>query len=223
MANIDAEGSIAVACSLSTEASLLGILNGSVSQSFLATGNMVSAPRLSSVVALSGYKVRFTFDQAMKNDSRLIDPTNYFVTPSSSSGVAVYVSSVEPEGVLNPTYVDLTVNEMTGGVGYQGRVNAGLNAPVSRLDIAINFSGNTASFFGEGENPTIVSVEAIGSNRVDITFSEPMLDNDSIRDPTNYIFDNGLTTIAILNVVSNRVELVTSDQVPGIIYNLMIG
>lgn len=222
MANVDAEGFIAISCALAADTSLLGSLGGSIPSVFLVTGNVTSAPRLVAAAALTAFKVRITFDQAMKNDSRLIDPANYFITPASD-GVTVYVTNVTPENVTYPSHVDVDINEMTLAQGYQARVNAGLASPVNRFDTPVNPLGNTTSFIGEGERPTIVSIKATSVNKVEITFSEPMLDNDAIRDISNYIFDNGLTTISVLNVDSNKVELVTSDQLPGIVYNLEVG
>jgi hypothetical protein len=88
------------------------------------------------------------------------------------------------------------------------------------VQIGIN---NFATFEGIGERPTIKRIESTSINGANIIFSEPMLDNDYIRNSEKYVFDGGLTVLSVSDVDVDTVKLVTSDQTPGTIYNLTIG
>lgn len=75
---------------------------------------------------------------------------------------------------------------------------------------------------GVGEAPTLVRWERISRNRVDVHFSEPMLDGAEIRNPSRYTFDNGLSTVSILAIEGSIVKLATTDVLPGVLYTLTI-
>ncbi|MGW8177440.1 MAG: hypothetical protein ACWGQW_01370 [bacterium] len=222
MATYDLEGTLQIAVSLAASASLRISAAGVVPSVFLAEGNIIAAPRVASAVTRSHIKIRVTFDQPMTNDSRLTSPSNYKLTPATD-GVPLFVQSVTPEAVTNPTYVDLVTNEMTDGQGYTVQVTSGAPGPVSRLGIAMNALGAVGSFVGSGELPTVLRVEAVGLNRADVVFSEPMLDNAAIRNPAKYVFSGGLLVLGVLDVDVDTVKLITSDQTPGAFYNLTIG
>lgn len=223
MTDINADGTIGIVVGAGASGNLLGVFSGPVPAVVNLNGNITGNPRVESAEARSAFRVRVTFDQPMINDSRLTSPSNYAVTPISA-GVAVFVTAVSPQpGVTYPEWVDLDVNEMTGGEGYQARVESGPTSPVSQIGLPMTIGGAVASFTGVGENPTVVSVAGIAENLVEITFSEGMLDNAAIRNPSNYVFDGGLSVIAVLEVSGDTVRLVTSDQVPGQLYNLTIG
>lgn len=75
---------------------------------------------------------------------------------------------------------------------------------------------------GVGEAPTLVRWQRVSRNRVDVYFSEPMLDGAEIRNPARYTFDNGLTTVSVLAVEGSIVKLATTDVLPGVLYTLTI-
>jgi hypothetical protein len=119
--------------------------------------------------------------------------------------------------------VDIDLTEMTQGGSYRVTVNTGSGSPTDRYGFTVNLVGCFADFAGVGTAPTVVSVAAVGRNRVDVKFSEPMLDDGGdIRDPGRYTFDGGLSVISVLDVVGDTVKLVTSDQTAGQLYNLTI-
>lgn len=223
MADINASGSIEIASGGAADGSLLGALSGFVPFIVLAEGNITGNPRVSDATPRSHLKIRVTFNQPMTNDSRLVSPANYVIA-AVADGVSVFVTSVVPDPASTfPSFVDLNVNEMTDGEGYQIQVNPGASSPVSQAGLPIIVGGSIVSFTGQGVNPTVVSVAGVDQNLVEIKFSENMLDNVPIRDPANYAFDGGLTVTAVLDVVGDTVRLVTSDQTPGLLYNLVIG
>src|SRR5690606_1945078 len=93
-----------------------------------------------------------------------------------------YVQSVEvPEGITYPTYIDLLVSEMTIGASYEVVVSTA--GPTDRALNTVDPAGNTAAFSGVGANPLVSRVEAVGRNRADVIFNEPMRSNADIRDP----------------------------------------
>ena len=77
-------------------------------------------------------------------------------------------------------------------------------------------------FAGVGEAPTFVRWQRVSRNRVDVYFSEPMLDGEEIRNPARYTFDNGASTVAVLAVEGKVVSLATTDITAGIFYTLTI-
>jgi len=222
MATHNAEGSINAVHSLAAGANLIAAASGDMSGVTTMDGSIVAAPRVSLAEAIDSVRVRVTFDQPMARDSSLLDPANYAIA-SIGDGVPVFVSSLLSGPGAAPTFVELDVNEMTGGESYSATVQSGAGAPQSQFAIGLNPLGAQFGFTGEGVNPTVTSVAGVGLNRVDIAFSEVMLDNAAIRDPANYVFDGGLLVLGVLDVVGDVVQLVTSDQVPGQLYNLTIG
>lgn len=75
---------------------------------------------------------------------------------------------------------------------------------------------------GVGEAPTLVRWQRVSRNRVDVYFSEPMLDGVEIRNPARYAFDNGLSTVSVLAVEGAIVKLATTDVLAGVLYTLTI-
>lgn len=184
------------------------------SKTFLGVGSL---PELIDVQVISSRRIRLFFNEPMTKNAALTNVFNYAVVPTGS-GSPVNVGDVEPENQTYPKFVDLITTEMTDGAGYDA-------IAVNVADIAGNVIGpsNTFNFTGEGEPPVVLRLEAISKNRVDVVFDEPILDNAFARDPGNFIWTGGLTTISVLDVVGARIKLVTSDQTPGALYDLVIG
>ena len=222
MANVDGVGVIGIGSVLSSDGTKDHAGVGVVPSMVILSGNIIAAPRVLLASVVTAFKVRVTFDQEMIEDSRLVDIANYAIVPVSA-GALIAVENVTPETAVFPSFVDLDITEMTDGESYQVAVNAGAGSPASRFSIPLNVASAFAVFVGLGENPTVVSVEAISENRADVKFSESMFDNVDIRDPSNYVFDQGLSVTSVLDVDGDTVKLITTDQVPGILYNLVIG
>lgn len=215
-------GTISIVSSLHATGTEKHKPTGRVADVFLLGGTVRRSPRVAGAVALDSTHVRVTFDQPMSLDSRLLNQLNYSFT--TTGGYPIFVRGVAAEPVVDfPSYVDLTVTEMTNGATYNAVVASGSGAPRDRYGFSVNPTGTTASFLGIGIAPTLVSVAAVGPNRADVKFSEPILDEASARDPATYAFDNGLVVLSILGIVGDTVQLVTSDQVPGELYTLTIG
>ncbi len=222
MAIHNGEGSIDIVNSMSADGNLLLAGVGVVPSVLTIDGSMIAAPRVSLAATIDSVKIRVAFDQAMVRNSQLLDPANYLIT-SLGGGVSVFVGTVLAGAGTFPTNVELGLNEMTGGESYQVIVASGAGAPESQFGIKLNPLGASFSFAGEGLDPTVLFVAGVSENRVDIAFSENMLDNAAIRDSGNYVFDQGLVVTSVLDVVGNVVQLVTTDQTPGTLYNLVIG
>lgn len=196
---------------------------GTIRAKISLRGALLRQPQVASAVALSGKRVRLTFDAKMLPDSRLKNINNYKIVPVFAGGADVFIKAVILPIMSFPTFVDLDVSEMTDKSLYSAQINTGFNAPVDQFGLGINVSKNSATFLGAGNPPTVLYVAATGPNRVDVKFSKPMLDEEQIRNPDNYQWDAGLVTIAVLGVISDTVQIVTSNQSPGQLYNLTIG
>jgi hypothetical protein len=186
-----------------------------------ATGTLRKAPRVVAATAIAPGVVRVTFDTPMSRDSRLTNIANYSIaTPAGAA--PLFVSAVTPQDVANPTWVELATNEHTNLTTYTVEVESGAGGPRDAYGYVVSAAGDSATFAGAGVAPEIASVAAVGLNRVDVQFTEPMHDNAAIRDPSRYTFDGGLTVLSVLDVVGDTVKLVTSDQTPGQLYTLTI-
>lgn len=74
------------------------------------------SPTVSSAQATTSTTVRVTFSEGMKNNAALSNPASYTLTPAIGS-TARAITVVTPQGVTDPTYVDLTLDgAMTTGI-----------------------------------------------------------------------------------------------------------
>jgi hypothetical protein len=183
-------------------------------------GKLTNYVKVLSAVALSSVKVRITFDRPMLDDSALRNPSNYTLHPTAGSAVPIYYTTVEPESVAEPTYVDISTSEMTDGLPYEAIVFA--SGPTDPEGTTVDPANNTVAFTGIGIDPEVLRVEAVGVNRADVIFTEAMDDNAAIRDISHYAFDGGLSALSVLDVDGDTVKLVTSNQTPGVLYTLTI-
>ncbi len=183
-------------------------------------GNLVSLVRIANAEAINAYKLRIHFDKPMKKNNSLSDVSNYTITPHSPGALTPYVYEVDLPDVLYPTYVDLITSKMTGELYY--KIEVSTLGPVSYDDLHIDEYNNIRYFTSILERPTISQIIVISDIRIDIVFSENMKYNDSIKDISNYTFDNGLSAISILEVDGDTVKMVTTEQLPNVIYTLTI-
>lgn len=194
----------------------LDLLDAANTQTFTGQG---SEPSLISATVIAANTIRLTFDEGMRRDSILASPSSYMFTAITAGATPLYFEEVTvPASPANPTYVDIVVSEMTDGASYEVAV-------LGPTDPALNpMSGsNSAGFTGVGQTPTIDSVIAISANRVNVVFNEAMRPNADIIDPTRYTWTNGLETLSVLEVTADGVvKLVTTDQIPGVLYDLTV-
>lgn len=177
-------------------------------------------PDVTTAVVLAGNIIRINFSEGMRRDSKLGNTANYLFTPVTAGAAQLFFSEVLVPNLAAPSFVEIEVTEMTDGATYDVTVNSGAGGPT---DLGFNpiSASDTASFTGEGEAPTIAQVIAVSKNRADVVFSEPMLNNVDINDPSKYTWDNGLVTEDVLEVTAQGVvKLATNDQVPGVLYTL---
>jgi hypothetical protein len=71
------------------------------------------SPEISSIVAINSIRIRVNFVHPATNNQALTAPGNYKITP------VLGVYTVTPEGVTNPTYVFLDIDEQEDGMLYQ--------------------------------------------------------------------------------------------------------
>lgn len=154
----------------------------------------------------------------MRPDAALESPVNYGFEPAAG-GTPVYVVSAKPQNDTAPLFVDLVVTEMTHGIAYTVRATGIRDLATGELI----GSPNSASITGIGGAPGIKLLRAISKNRVDVLFDEEMLDEADLRDPTRFVWDNGLETLAVLSIKGNVVSLATTDQQPETLYTLVVG
>lgn len=195
-----------------------GYASSSITFGASAYGSVLTA--VSSASAVSSTKIRVYFDKGMLVNSALTSKYNYILTTTDSDSVVPYISSVEYENTEYPEYVDLITSEATNNTTYTVEVNP--DGPVDKNSEPIDPDNNSYDFSGIGVNPYIKSVVAVGKNRVDVIFSEQIIDNAPVRDETQYVFDGGLSVVSVLDVEGDTVKLVTSDQTEGTVYNLTI-
>jgi len=121
---------------------------------------------------------------------------------------------------INARTVSLEISETTAGAGYVVAADGVRDAAKNEIDPA----NADANFVGAGDSPRVAMVRAIGPNRVDVIFSEEMLDNDEIRDPSRYSFTGGLTVLSATPDPSDArvVALVTTPWIPNTEYTLTI-
>lgn len=171
---------------------------------------------LASVTRTSTSRLRVSFSAPMRKDGALRSPQSYAVR-ATDGGAPVFVGAVTPSTSEDaPTYVDVDITDQTNGKAYE------ISASGIHSAAGVLISGAAVSFTGEGFAPKVVRIEAVSTNRVDIVFDKPVRANAYALDPASYTWSNGLTTISVLGVAKDRVKLVTSEQLPGVVYALTL-
>jgi len=189
---------------------------------FAGWASSADLPKMTSVDVVSSIRIRLNFSQPMKKDTKLLNTSNYQVNPDEAGAIGVTIQSVSPEPISLPTYVELNISEMTDGKAYIAAIapHGVPNCPTNAAGLGIDPGHDEKPFTAVGDAPTILRVEPISANRVNVVFSENMKDNADIRDISKYSFDKGLSVLSVLNMEGDTVELVTSDQIPGEVYTL---
>lgn len=189
-----------------------------------ALGRFVRFPKLVSAVVISPIRIRLTFDTLMKKDAALILPANYDITTTTPGAIAPTINSIEPENVASPDFIELVTGEHTDAAAYEVTVVSGVgnSGPTDSEGTEVDTAADSDTYTGVGDFPDLKEVVSISENRADAVFDENMKDNPDIRNPAKYTWDNGLTTLSVLSIQDDTVQLVTSNQVPGLLYTLTV-
>ena len=159
--------------------------------------------------------IYLAFDTAMDQSFATSLSSYRIITPESIPQVYISRANISNDRQT----VTLGISEAKNGSIYAAQAAASVVDEFGN-ELASGYSGQI--FTGVGEAPTLVRWDRISANRVDVHFSEPMLDGVEIRTPTHYTFDNGVTTVAVLGVIGEVVQLSTTDITPGVFYTLTI-
>ncbi len=176
---------------------------------------MGMAPEVSSATATDNTTVRVVFSEAMTNDAALVNTANYTFT---GGGVPLTAASVAR---VDASTVAVTINEMTGGVGYTIHVETGLSGPTDLVSNHIDPAHNGAGFTGGGDPPHVVSATTVGSTTVQVLFNEPMTDDGALIALANYTFTGGgvaLTASSVLRVGEAAVDVTVNEMTDGAAY-----
>lgn len=179
----------------------------------------IAAARLENVTVINETKIRLNFASPMKKNSALSDIANYTLTANVGGIADLIFTEITIPADANPTYVEIEISEMTNGGDYNCEVSTTLQ------DADDNFISDLfkdVDFIGVGVAPTVSTVVADSSTTVDVTFSEPMLDNADIRNTAKYTFDNDLIVEEVIGIEGAIVSLRTSEQTPGLVYTLTV-
>lgn len=175
------------------------------------------APFISNARAISSTRIRIDFSAPINDSSVLRDQFSYTITTVTTGAIVPAIQEVFVPGTGPTRTIDLITAEMTDGASYEVNVNnnnvIGEGGAVTQTPFA---------FAGIGIAPSVVVVVATSPTTVEIRFSEPIKDFGNVREPTAYIFDNGLIAVDVLELTSNIVIVETSQQTAGILYSLQL-
>jgi hypothetical protein len=183
--------------------------------------NLRVSPRVVAITPITPGLMRVTFGEAMLLTSTLLEVANWSI--SSINGAGARVTKITPQpGTSTPLWLDFTTTEHTQGANYEAWCNGLLGFPVSATGVPTSAGASRAPYIGLGEAPIISAVRAVGRNRADVVFGEPMDVNVALGTAARYLFDNGLVVVSVAAVSSDTVSLVTSDQTPNTLYELTL-
>jgi len=173
--------------------------------------------------ALSATKVRIDFsvpaaDPTNGGNPALTNVASYVFTPISPGAVGVVPQSVDlPPGQTEPQYVEINITEHTDGAIYQVSLSSAIQGANSEVG-----GGPAFSYAGKGASPVVERVFATSATEVIVFFDEQILDNPAANDVANYVWDHGISTVAVKSVIGNLVTLETTEQTEGELYLLTV-
>jgi len=174
--------------------------------------------KLDHVDTVNNKKLRLWFNKPMLKNADLVNPASYSFTPSPGAA-PLYFAQIRTPNELFPYYVDIETSEMTNMAEYTAEVSTSLQ---DRWGNHISSEFNHVTFDGLGISPIVSSVKAVSATMMDVFFDENMRDNADLRNKDKYVFDNGLSVLAVVEVDGARVRLQTSEQVSGLLYTLAV-
>jgi len=194
------------------------IVADSISVSDSIVAQKIETLEISNARVLNSTKVRIDFSAPALINSALQDPNSYTFNVISAGAIDVIPQSVDlPPGQSNPLFVEVNVSEHTDGAIYSVEISSDIRGANGEVG-----GGSPKEYAGFGESPIVILVLATDKNHADVYFSETILNNAAVNNINNYVWDNGLQTISVENVMGNVVTLRTTDQTEGDIYNLTI-
>lgn len=199
------------------------VVADSVSVSDSASAVIIETLTIANARALSETKVRIDFSAAALDPSdngnpALLDPSSYVFTAVTPGAVGVVPQSVSsPVGQTNPLYVEIDITEHTNGAIYEVSIS-----PLIKGALGEAGGGAAYSYAGLGSSPIVELVLATSKTEAVVQFDEAILDNSAARDISNFIWDNGLSTVSVKSVIGNEITLQTTEQTPGELYNLTV-
>lgn len=180
--------------------------------------SLINTLSITNARALTDRKVRIDFTTPALVNSALSNPANYTFVTSTPGAVEIIPMSIDlPPGQVNPSFVEVNVTEHTDGAIYQVSISPLIVGPGGETG-----GGAAKSYAGKGTSPQVTLVLAMSPTEAVVYFDEPILDNPAANDVANYVWDNGLSTVAVIEVVGNTVTLQTTPQTPLELYNLTV-
>lgn len=172
-------------------------------------------PQVSSAAALSGSLIQVIFNESMKNDAELNDPTNYqFTGPTSITATGVTV--------ISPTEVRVDV---TGDMLHGGLYTVEVSDVSDLANNPIDPAHDTADFSGISDLPKLLSAVAETPDSVKLTFSKEVQEAFA-EDVTHYAVETPghvlLEVIAATKLTATTVELETAEQDSGQNYTVFV-
>lgn len=194
------------------------VIDDTISVTDSIVAQKIETLEISNVRVLTPTKVRIDFSAPTVINSALQDPNSYTFNAISAGAIDVIPQSVDlPPGQSNPLFVEVNVTEHTDGSIYSVEISSDIQGANGEVG-----GGPAKQYAGAGEPPTVILVLATDKNHVDVYFSESILNNASVNNINNYVWDNGLNTLEVVSVIENVVTLRTDDQIEGDIYNLTV-
>lgn len=168
---------------------------------------------------LTERKVRIDFSAPTVINDALTDPASYTFEGVTPGAVEVIPLSVDlPQGQANPRFVEVNLTEHTNDKTYQVTISdqiLGQNGEVG--------GGASDTYVGIGISPLVTLVQATSPTEAVVIFDEDILDNADARDPSNFTWAGGLSTVSVKDVSGNTITLETTEQTPNTIYTLTVG
>jgi len=168
--------------------------------------------------------LRVIFSDPMTDNAALVDPQSYRLQ-ATSGGVHAIATAVVAEDTPQPSYVDLTITELTGEPGFNGyqlSIVSGVlldytGAPLVTPDTDVQFAATPF-------RPYVLSIEPTSLNALDVTFNEDMELNDELRSPSSYVMTGGLVARAVSVISKRKVRIfVTPAMATDQLYSMTVG
>ncbi|MBI5095461.1 MAG: VCBS repeat-containing protein [Candidatus Hydrogenedentes bacterium] len=170
-----------------------------------------TAPQVASATATSSTSVRVVFNEGMLNNAALTAAGNYVFNNGLSASSVTRV---------NATTVDVTTGEMKQDQSYTVTVSTA--GPADLAGNLMSVSANTGVFTGIGVRPQVAFASATDSTKVNVVFSESMLNNAALTVAGNYTFTGGLTATSVSVVNSTTVEVTVNEMTNGVSYTVTV-
>ena len=184
-------------------------------------GDLVQPVFIDDVRALSSERIRIDFTGSVLKNTALSDTSNYTIT-AGLGDVVPFISAVDVPDLASPNFVELITSEMTDGAAYSLAVNVGSPSSPVLGGNGIAVATDPGAYTGVGVAPEVALVLAKSANSVEVQFTELIQPTAVAGTPGFYTFDLGLSVLAVLDIVGNKVTLETSDQTEGELYTLTL-